>query len=222
MSDCPDVSVSLTSKGAEPKNIVRAVQVAPDGFCMLSHAFAEPCRKQAILELTSRCQNAEHCLKNVRELIHFWSSCGASNGNMQVVKWHVAGSSMSSTKSAHARATAAVPHLHAQSVQPASCHFQPHHKNAVRCCCDPCCTVSPSAESCQVADTPPAINGHVSSPEAVSNATVLCQRTLTSWQIRDLALLQAKQQTAAAELSLSLRFQAHRTSPVCTVQEGCL
>ncbi len=57
MSVCPDASVSLTSKGAEPKNIMTAVQVAPDGFCMLSHAFAEPCRKQAMLKLASGCQN---------------------------------------------------------------------------------------------------------------------------------------------------------------------
>ncbi len=91
---------------------------------------------------------------------------------------------MSSTKGARAGATAAVPHLHVQSVQLASCHSQPHHKHVVRCCCDPCCIVSPSAEACQVADTQPAINGRVSSPEAISYATVLCKRTLTSWQKR--------------------------------------
>ena len=151
-----------------------------------------------------------------------WRSCGASNGNVQFVEWHVAGSSMGSTKGADARAAAALPHLHVQSVQLASCHSQPHHKIAVRCCCGPYCIVSPSAESCQVAHTPPAISGRVTSPEAVSNATVLCKRTLTSWRIRNLVLLQAKQQTAVAELGLSLGFLAHRTSPVCTVQEDCL
>ena len=138
---CPDVSVSLTSKGAEPKNIMRAVQVAPDGFCMLSHAFAEPCRKQAILEFASRCQNAERSDRNVHELGPLWRSCGASNGNMQFVEWHVAGSSVGSTKGADARAAAALPHPHVQSVQLASCHSQPHRKNAVRCCCDPHCIV---------------------------------------------------------------------------------
>ena len=34
--------------------------------------------------------------------IHFWSSCGASNGNMHFTEWHVAGSSSGSTQDAHA------------------------------------------------------------------------------------------------------------------------
>jgi len=87
MSVCPDVSVSLTSKGAEPKNIMRAVQVAPDGLCMLSHAFAEPCRKQAILKHASECQNAERSNRNVHDLICFAGltvpaieTCSISNG----------------------------------------------------------------------------------------------------------------------------------------------
>jgi len=87
MSVCPDVSVSLTSKGAEPKNIMRAVQVAPDGFCMLSHAFAEPCRKQAMLKLASAYQNAKRSDRNVHELIHFagvtmpaMETCNLPNG----------------------------------------------------------------------------------------------------------------------------------------------
>lgn len=39
---CPSISVSLRSKGVLPKNATTAVHVAPDRFCMLSHAFAEP------------------------------------------------------------------------------------------------------------------------------------------------------------------------------------
>lgn len=67
MSVCPDLSVGLRSNGAQPKNIRTAVHVAPDGFCMLSHAFAEPySRQQAAcqpdLGLVNEC--TESCVHN--------------------------------------------------------------------------------------------------------------------------------------------------------------
>ncbi len=140
----------------------------PGGARWVLHA--QPCicralQKASYVEIcfwVSKCRTVQQKCARFDPLSRSYS---ASNGNMQPVKWHVAGSSMGSTQDAHAGATAAVPHLHVQSVQPASCHSQPRHKNVGRCCCDPCCIASPSAESCQVADTPPAINGHVSSPK---------------------------------------------------------
>ena len=47
ISVCPSMSVSLRSKGVLPKNATTAVHVAPDRFCMLSHAFAEPYKDTA-------------------------------------------------------------------------------------------------------------------------------------------------------------------------------
>lgn len=59
---CPSVSVSLRSKGVQPKNMSSAVQLAPAVFCMLSHELAAPCKHRQLCLLPG--QQHEHSCSN--------------------------------------------------------------------------------------------------------------------------------------------------------------